>query len=292
MPLPPTLSPAADHRTGVLLMVGAAFFFSLMTLCVKLIGTRLPALEVVFFRNVFSLVVTAWYLWRMRTPWRGQRHGLLFVRGLLGFVALVLFFYAIPRLPLAEATLLHFLYPVFTAILAPLVLGEPTQPRVLAALALCLAGLGFILAPQGIASLDGVSLDLLAVGAALLAAFLAALAYTAIRALQGTPALLIVLYLPLVAVPASVPFLIPVFVWPTPTEWAILLGIGIFTQIAQVLMTYALLKATVTKATTGGYAQIVFATLWGLLIFSEVPPLTTFAGMVVICLGIALAARK
>lgn len=273
-------------------MVGAAFFFSLMTLCVKLIGTRLPALEVVFFRNVFSLGVTAWYLWRMRTPWRGQRHGLLFVRGLLGFVALVLFFYAIPRLPLAEATLLHFLYPVFTAILAPLLLGEPTHPRVLFALALCLAGLAFIIAPQGIAGLDGASLGTMAVGAGVLAAFLAALAYTAIRALKGTPPLLIVLYLPLVAVPASVPFLLPIFVWPTPLEWLILLGIGVFTQIAQVFMTYSLLKATVTKATTGGYAQIIFATLWGLLIFSEVPPLTTLAGMVVICMGIALAARK
>jgi len=275
-----------------MLMVGAAFFFSLMTLCVKLIGTRLPALEVVFFRNVFSLAVTAWYLWRMQTPWQGQRHGLLFVRGLLGFVALVLFFYAIPRLPLAEATLLHFFYPVFTAILAPLLLGEPTSRRALLALALCLAGLGFILAPQGSARLDGVSLDMMAVGAGVLAAFLAALAYTAIRALKGTPPLLIVLYLPLVAVPASVPFLLPIFVWPTPREWTILLAIGIFTQIAQVFMTYSLHKATVTKATTGGYAQIVFATLWGVLIFSEIPPLTTIAGMIVICIGIALAARE
>jgi drug/metabolite transporter (DMT)-like permease len=96
-------------------MVLAAFFFSVMSLLVKLVGARLPSQEVVFVRAAVSLVVAYGLLRRARPGNWGRRKGLLVVRGLLGFAALSCFFYAVIHLPLADATVIQYTNPVFTA---------------------------------------------------------------------------------------------------------------------------------------------------------------------------------
>ncbi len=89
-------------------LVGAALAFSLMTVCVKHLGGRLPVAEVVLIRSLISLVITLTMMSRLGvSPW-GEQKGLLLVRGVLGTGALLMFFQAISSLPLAAATLLQY----------------------------------------------------------------------------------------------------------------------------------------------------------------------------------------
>jgi drug/metabolite transporter (DMT)-like permease len=105
-------------------MLLSALSFSLMTVCVKRVGGRLPIAEVVLVRALITGALTWWLLRRSgMAPW-GRRRGLLLLRGLIGSVGLLCVFAAVTLLPLAPATVLQYLYPTFTALLAWLLLGE------------------------------------------------------------------------------------------------------------------------------------------------------------------------
>lgn len=274
-------------------MALAAFFFSLMSLLVKVAGQRLPSPELVMGRSVVSLVIS-WYMLRRAgiSPW-GNRKGLLTVRGLVGFGGLLCFFYAIPRMPLAEVTVIQFTNPVFTALFAALLIGERLNRAVVASTVVSLLGVSLIARPAFLFGEGATTLDLTAVGIALLGAVFAALAYTTVRKLGETEhSLVVVFYFPLVSIPACLPVLAPVAVWPTPVEWIMLLGIGVLTQIAQVFLTRGLHKEEAGRATSVSYLQIVFATAWGLLFFGEVPDLLTIAGATCVVAGILITAKS
>lgn len=278
---------------GLRYMVAAAFFFSLMSLLVKVVGQRLPSAEIVFARNVFSLVVTYGMLRRRAiSPW-GTRRGLLSLRGLAGFMALLCLFYALPRLPLADATVLHFTNPVFTTLLAALFLGESLARKDLAGTLLSLGGVVLVAQPSFLFGAQADGLNLTAVGAALAGAMLAATAYTLVRKLVATEHhLVIVFYFPLVSVPAAIPFMLGNALWPTPLEWLLLLGIGVFTQLGQIYLTQGLQQERAGRALSMSYIQILFAALWGFLFFAEVPDALGLAGAVLIIGGTFLIARR
>ena len=71
---------------------------------------------------------------------------------------------------------------------------------------------------------------------------------------------------------------VPVAIWPTPTEWLVLAGVGAATQAAQVCLTRGLSLERAGRASAVGYLQVVFAVLWGTLAFAEPLALTTVAG--------------
>ncbi len=271
----------------------AAVFFSIMTVFVKMLDTRLPASEVVFVRSVISLVITSYMLRHAGFSAFGNRRGLLLLRGLVGFAALVCFFYAIPRMPLADVTVIQYTNPVFVAILAAIFLSEGIRQREVVSVALSLAGVVAISRPAFISKISSVDFDLLTAGIALAGAVLAAGAYTLVRKLRETEdPLVVVLYFPLVSVPAAVPLMWNDMVWPTPHEWLLLAGIGITTQIAQIFLTKGLHAERAARATAVSYIQIVFATLWGVVFFQEVPDVVTVAGGLLVVIGIAFVSRK
>jgi drug/metabolite transporter (DMT)-like permease len=273
-------------------MLAAAFFFSLMSLLVKVIGDRMPAAEVVFFRSVFSVAATFLLLARRDVnPW-GHRKGLLVGRGLVGFVALLCFFYAIPRLPLADVTVIQFTNPVFVAILAAMFLGEAIRRREIASLGLSIAGVLIIARPSFLTGAATASLSPAIVMIALCGAILAAVAYVLVRKLRETEdPLVVVLYFPLISAPACIPFLLGRAVWPTPTEWLLLVGVGAFTQIAQVNLTKGLHTERAARATSVSYTQIVFAAVWGMIFFGETPDLWVAAGALMVFVGATVVAR-
>lgn len=273
-------------------MALAAFFFSLMSLLVKVAGQRLPSSELVMGRSVVSLVISWGMLRRARIdPW-GHRKGLLTLRGLVGFVALLCFFYAIPRLPLADVTVIQFTNPVFTALFAALFIREKLTRSVIASIALSLCGVSLIAQPSVLFGQSASALNLTAVLIALLGAVFAAAAYTTVRKLRETEhALVVIFYFPLISIPACLPIMAPVAVWPTPLEWLMLLGIGILTQIAQVFLTSGLHKEQAGRATSVSYLQILFAAAWGFLFFSEIPDVLTVVGALLVVGGIGLVAR-
>lgn len=292
--MPDTSSPAASRvSAGLRFMVLAAFYFSLMSLLVKLAGQRLPGAQMVFARSIVALVLSYGMLRRIKvSPW-GEKKGLLFFRGFIGFLGLLCFFYAIPRLPLADVTVIQYTNPVFTAVLAAIFLRETLGGREMSGLALSLLGIVLVAQPTFLFGLRGSSLDLLAVGVALAGAVFAAMAYTSVRKLRETEHhLVVVFYFPLVATPASIPVMWADALWPTPLEWLMLLGIGIFTQIAQVYMTKGIHAEKAGKAMSLSYIQIVFAAVWGFLFFSEVPDGLSIVGAVLVVAGTLVAGRK
>lgn len=274
-------------------MALAAFFFSLMSLLVKVAGQRLPSSELVMGRSIVSLVISYAMLKQANVrPW-GKRTGLLVVRGFVGFGGLLCFFYAIPRLPLADVTVIQFTNPVFTAVFAALLLKERMNKAVVLSIGLSLSGVLLIAQPSFLFGARAVSLDLTAVAVALAGAVFAGAAYTAVRKLRETEhPLVVVFYFPLVSIPACIPLLIPVFIWPTPLECLMLLGIGILTQIAQVFLTRGLHLEPAGRATSVSYLQILFAAGWGMIFFTEFPDPLSIAGAALVVGGIIITARK
>ena len=275
-------------------LVGAALAFSLMTVCVKHLGGRLPVAEVVLIRSLISLVITLTMLSRLGvSPW-GQQKGLLLVRGMLGTGALLMFFQAISTLPLAAATLLQYTYPTLTTLSAWALLGEPIRKRISLAVLLGLFGVLLVVQPEW-AGQSMAGLPPLAAMIGLGGALLTALAYVSVRQLSVREhPLVIVFYFPLVSVPATLPFLMNQWVMPTGSDWMWLLGVGLLTQLGQVWLTEGLAALPAARATSINYVQVVFATLWGVLIFAEPVTVTVIIGAICV-LGatlISLSARQ
>lgn len=277
-------SSAGIRSRPVLAMVASALSFSLMGVCVKQVGSRIPAAEVVLVRALVS-VVLSWLLVRRAgiSPW-GQRRGLLVLRGAIGSVALLCVYIALTELPLASATVLQYLYPTFTALLAWLVLGEPIGRRVLLAVLVGWTGVLLVARPGQLLGAAGslAGATTLAGPAVLIAvagAFCTALAYVSVRSLaRSEHPLVIVFYFPLVAVPLSLPLVLLNPVWPTPLELLWLLGVGVFTQLGQVFLTSSLVALPAARATAISYVQVAFAGIWGWLLFGELVDGWTVAG--------------
>jgi drug/metabolite transporter (DMT)-like permease len=267
---------------GLRYMALGAFWFSVMGLLVKLAGQRVPVMEIVLVRAVVSLALSYVMLKRARVPIWGSNRRLLLLRGVLGFGALASFYYGIVHLSLAEATMIQYTSPVFTALFAAWWLRERLSAREAVCVAASLGGVVMIARPTFLFGGSSV-LDPTAVGIALFGAVLSGAAYTVVRSLgRREDPLVIVFYFPLVTIPASLPFVLPVAVWPTGSEWLILLGIGVTTQIAQVSITKGLQRVPAARAAAVGYLQIAFAGVWGALIFAEIPDRWSYAGAAMI----------
>jgi drug/metabolite transporter (DMT)-like permease len=191
------------------------------------------------------------------------------MRGLFGFAALSFFYASLTSLPLAEANLIQYTNPVFTAILAAWLLGERMGRREVLCVAASLAGVALVIRPTWLLGGAPSVVSPRAAAIALAGAVCSALAYVTIRRIKGENPLVIVFYFPLVTVPATLPFALPGWVWPTPTEWLVLAGIGVATQIAQVNMTRGLQLEPAGRATAVAYLQVVFAAVWGIAFFGE-----------------------
>lgn len=267
-------------------MLLSAFAFSLMTMFVKLGGRRLPWQELVFARAAVTLVLSyAWLRW-LKIPAFGVHRKLLVVRGMFGFFGLSSVYYAVTHLPLAEATVIQYLYPPLTATLASVFLREPFERSVFVSMGLGLAGLLLIAQPSALFGGIAAPLDLGGVIAAFFGALFSACAYVTVRTLgQGEHPLVIVFYFPLVAFPASLATLGHSAVWPEGIEWCWLLLLGLSTQVGQVAVTRGFASAAAGRMAAYSYVQVVFAGLWGVLLFDEHPTGLSLLGAALIIAG-------
>jgi drug/metabolite transporter (DMT)-like permease len=271
----------APERGGLALMAGSAFCFSLMSLSVKLAGARLPALELVFARAVVISALAGADLARRRVRLRSDQLGLLAVRGLVGFVSLSFYYYAVIHLPLAEATVIHYTHPVLAALLAAAFIGERMSGRELALACLGLAGVVLVVRPPGLAWPGG-GLPVLPVASALACAVLTAVAYVLVRSLRGHDPMLVVFSFAGLSSLVAGPLMLPGAVWPEGTEWLLVLASGVSGFVAQALLTMGLQRERAGPATAMGYLQIVFAALWGAVVFADLPGPWTLAGAAVV----------
>lgn len=272
---------------GARYMIISALGFALMAACVKLSSQAgIPLLEIVSARAAVSLVLSYLDVRRKGISLWGQAIVWLIARGTVGALALVCVYYAVTQLPLAEATVIQYLHPVFTAILAWIFLRERLQRTTLLCLVLSLIGVLVLARPESLSSAGLQSLPLLPLLAALGGALGSAIAYVIVRRLsRSEDPSVIIFYFPLIALPFSLLLPGPAFVMPEGHLWLILLMVGVFTQIGQLGLTKALQTETAGRATAFSYIQILFAAVLGAWLFDEIPTIWTWAGAGFILLG-------
>lgn len=278
---------------GLLYMACAAFFFSLMSLQVKIAGATLPLGEIVFARALVTLSISYTVLRLSGIPIWGNNKRLLILRGVFGFLALNAFYYSVLHLPLAEATVLHFMSPIFTAILAALVLREKLGFRELFGSLLSLAGVVVFAAPASLFGGPPSAMPGAAIVVGLLAAVASAFAYSTVRELRRTDdPNVIVFYFPLIALPGSAPLLLLDARWPVGMEWLLLLGIGVTTQIAQMFLTRAIHLEPAGRVSSISYVQILFAAVWSALVFGQFPNGHGLIGMLLVVAGTTIVVTR
>ncbi len=263
-------------------MLFAIFCFAIMNLIVKMLP-HIPAMEIILFRSSVSFVICVVGLKMQKVKGLGTNKKILFLRGLFGGMALFLFFTTIQNIPLASAITLHYLSPIFTAIIAWLILGERLVP---------LQWLFFLISFIGVTMVKGFDerVDTIYFVMAIAAAFLAGCAYNCIRKLKTSEhPLMVILYFPLVTLPiASLYCIFYEWTMPVGIDWLYLLLIGILTQIAQLYMTKAYQVEEAAKVASVSYTGIVYALGFGFLFFHEVFNIYVAIGIGLMLLGVIL----
>ena len=198
-----------------------------------------------------------------RIPLLGRQRVVMSLRGLSGFIALVLHFYTIARLPLGTAVMLNYTAPIFTALLAILFLKERPSPLLLSMIALAFFGV-FLLVEGKMTGWNGT------VFLGILSAFFASIAYISIRAIkQKESPLTIIFYFTGISTLGSLFFIPFGFIWPSFTAWVALIGVGIGSYFGQLWMTVALRRTRAAVVTPFSYFTPLLSFCYGFLFWKE-----------------------
>lgn len=267
-----------EKRQGILFIIGAGFFFALMTFFVRLSGD-LPTMEKAFFRNAVAAVVAAFLLIRAKEPFYAPKKswGGLFMRSFCGTVGLVCNFYAIDRLNIADANMLNKLSPFFAIIMSTFILKEKANKVEWGAVVLAFTGALLVIKPSfDIQFVYGL------IGA--LGGLGAGIAYTYVRKLgkMGVKGPVIVLCFSLFSCVVTLPFFIIGYKPMDMAQFACLMLAGICAAGGQICITTAYTKAPAKEISVFDYTQIVFAALLGILFLDQIPDVLSIAGYIVI----------
>ena len=273
---------AHDHDhvvAGILCRIGSGLSFSTMGALLKLASTQgLNAVELVFYRSLFSVpVVLLWVMSREQLSVLRPNNPLAHVwRSGLGLLSMGLTFQALILLPLADATAINFTAPIFATVLSFLILKEHVGPYRWAAVLVGFVGVLIVARP------GGSSLPVLGVAAALLAATGSAGVTTTLRHLQRSENISAIVFWFAVAGIIVAGALMPFFGHGHSIEGLALAAAGGLAGGAGQLFMTSSLRAPVAVVMPFDYLQIVAATVYGWLLFSDVPTVNTVAGAALI----------
>lgn len=288
---------------GILYIILSGLCFIIVNFFVKILGAgpnqmvfdniqHYPGHELVLARSVISFSLSLFVIKRKGIPVFGNNKKWLIIRGLSGTIALTIFFYTIHTLPLAIASIVQYLAPIFTVIFAMILLKEKVREIQWIFILLSFSGVALIGVDKLLSTSDGTSdISFFWLGLGVLSAVLSGVAYTAIMKLKTTDQpITIVMYFPMVAIPIMVIFCLFEFTMPTGIEWLFLLVIGIFTQFAQILMTKALHEGSAATITPFQYLGAIYAFLIGFFIFDEQLSWVVYVGMCMAIVGVVVNA--
>ena len=253
-----------------------------MALQIKFL-TRIPVWEIVFFRALITFILCAATI-KLKdiNPW-GNNRRFLFLRGLFGTIAMCGVFTTFAHMPLAMASTLTKLAPLFAALVSSVFLGEKIGWKGWACYVLAFSG---VLVTKGYEPNIPTKYFLIGIGAA----FFASLAYNCIAKLkESEDPQVIMFYFPLVTLPLiAVP---TYFHWvkPNPREMMLLLGVGCTVQIAQYFMTLSYQSGKPAKVSIVTYTGLLLACLYDVTIFHETPSPGSLLGMLLIVIGVGLS---
>jgi len=275
-----------NKTKGIFCIIGAAFFFSLMSLFVRLAGD-LPSFEKSFWRNLVAIVFALYAMQKNHIPYRIEHKRnirYLIIRATAGTIGIFCNYYAIDHLVIADANMLNKLSPFFAILFSFFVLNEKIKPVQLLCVVTAFAGALFILKPTGaLASFPAL------IG--LLGGMGAGLAYTYVRksSQNGVKGPQIVLFFSVFSCLASIPFMLPVFIMPSPTQLLFLFLAGLAAAGGQFSITAAYSYAPASEISVYDYSQIIFAALLGMIVLGEVPDVLSILGYFIISgAGIAM----
>ncbi len=245
-------------------MVATGLCFVAVTGMVKALGNTMPAAQSAFLRYLLGLV----FLLPMLPSLRAMRLsrtdlGVFTARGAAHALGVLCWFYAMPRIPLAEVTAMNYLVPVYVTLGAALFLRERLAARRVLAVLAAFAGMLVILRP-------GLR-DLSAGHAAMIgtAIFFAASYLLAKRMSGQASASVVVAMLSVTVTIALAPFAAAVWMVPTPAQLAVLLAVAAFATAGHYTMTLAFAAAPVTVTQPVTFLQLVWAVTLGAVAFGE-----------------------
>ena len=275
------VSDAPDHAQpvlGIVLKLGSVVCLAAMAASVKYLGPAVPAGQAIFLRGAIAMLVIGCIAWRteglrilLTGNWRAHA-----LRSVAGSISMFCWFTALTLIPLAEMTAISFATPLFLTVLAMLFLGERIHWYRWTALGIGFAGVSVMIAPQ-LGSDRGSALG---TSVAMLAAVMAGFALMFLRQMSGREhALAITFYFFLTStVLASLTWIFTDWPLPTGQQWVLLVMIGVFGLLGQLLMTHSYRHAEASLIAPLDYTSLLAAVAIGYYLFGEVPHVATWLG--------------
>ncbi|MGE0094984.1 MAG: DMT family transporter [Alphaproteobacteria bacterium] len=272
---------------GILWMLASAFAFTAMLGTVKPASQNLHPFEVTFFRHFFTLLIMLPWMLRLGVEnLRTKRFPLIALRGLLGFISTVLWFYAVPNLALADATAINFTAPLWATVFAALILHEPIRLRRWTATAIGFTGVLVVLRP-GFQDLSVWALVML-FGAACWGS-----QHIVLKTLSRTePTNVIVCYHAILLTPAAL--ILSLFVWRTPglVDILWLVALGSLGTVGHLCLARSFAAAEASVVLPFDFSKMPIAAAIGYVAFDEHPDLWTWAGAALIVAAATYIARR
>ncbi len=272
---------------GIWWMLLTGLLFVAVTGVVRHLGTDMNPMQAAFIRYAFGIVLITPVLLRMFAAGvRPSRLGLHMLRGVAHGIAVMLWFFAMARIPIAQVTAIGFTTPIFTTMGAVLFLGEVLHARRIAAVVVSFLGTLIILRP-GAVSIELGAFAQLAAAPLFACSFLIAKKLTETESSASIVAYMSVFVTLALLVPA-------LLVWRTPTltELGWLFVTAIFATAGHYTLTRAMQTAELTVLQPFSFLQLVWATLLGFYLFSEVPDVWTLTGGAVIIASVTYIAHR
>lgn len=263
--------------TGILWMLVTGLCFVAVTALVKSMGPVMPPSQAAFLRYLLGIVFLIPMLKDVRQANLTRRQWKLFTfRGLFHSIGVSLWFYAMTRIPIAEVTAINYLAPVFVSIGAAIFLGERLAARRIFAVVMALVGAAVILRPGFREVANGHI-------AMLVAAMVFSGSYLLAKIMSDEVKPTVVVFMLTVFVSLGLaPMAAAVWVTPTWGQIGVLALVALFAQAGHYTMTLAFAAAPVTVTQPITFLQLVWATLLGLVVFSEPVDIWVVLGGVVI----------
>ncbi|MBQ1404343.1 MAG: DMT family transporter [Lachnospiraceae bacterium] len=274
----------AGRRKGILFILLSAFFFCLMSVFVRLAGD-VPTMQKAFFRNIVAAILAAVLLARSKSGFSFQKKNLpdLLLRSSIGTAGILCNFWAVDHLRIADANILNKLSPFFAILMSIFILKEKPNRIEWLSVLLAFIGAAFVAKPSaGIASFPALI--------AILGGFTAGTAYTYVRklGLEGERGPVVVMFFSAFSTLVLLPNLLLHYHPMTMKQLIFLIFAGMSAAGGQLSITTAYQNAPARDISVFDYSQVVYAAIFGLILFGEIPDVWSIAGYVII-IGTAFA---
>lgn len=267
-----------EKYKGILFIIMAGFFFSLMTFFVRLSGD-LPTMQKAFFRNAVAAVIAVIMLLRTEEKFKIKKSswGSIAMRSICGTTGLICNFYAIDKLNIADANILNKLSPFFAIIASYFILKEKANKVEWASVVLAFTGALFVVKPS-------FHMDFLYAMVGVAGGLGAGVAYTFVRKLgkQGERGAVIVMCFSVFSCLVTLPFIITDYKAMTWQQTVCLLCAGMAAAGGQFSITAAYQKAPAREISVFDYSQVIFAAILGFVFLDQIPDVLSIIGYIII----------